>query len=283
MGGLSKGRATVLLLFFLLADALNTDLSGGGPAGWLLCPIAAGLALPMYRTFGRLTGWLEKKSGRMVIDVFLLVFALWALGQMTEDFAGVLRTYNDFTRTPTMVCLLLLGTAFYLSRLHGSGLVRTAEMFFWPVAAVLVLTFCAGLADCDFGRLLPLDLWSAPKGTVWLLGKVFVQGILAISLLEREVTPEDLTCALQTGTLLSGGILGLFLAKDVAQVGWTMASRYTYPLYALAGLTRSGTGMHIEDLLICALLAARLIKGAMLLRLAGDILRKLWNNCAKKN
>ncbi len=277
MDKISRRRCTVLLLFFLLADALNTDLSAAGPAGWLLCPIAAALSLVFYRAFGQLKEWVEQKGkpwGCRLFDAVLLFFALWSLGRMVREFSGVLRTYNDFTRSPAFVSLLLLGTAFYLSRLHGKGLARTAELFFWPVAAILVGTFCAGLANCDFGRLLPLDLWGSTKGTLWLMGKVFAQGILALVLLERESDPEALACAVQTGTLLSGGILSLFLAKDVAQVGWAMASRYTYPLYALAGLTRSGTGMHIEDLLICALLAARLIKGAMLLRLMGDILKR---------
>ena len=87
---------------------------------------------------------------------------------------------------------MLLATAFYLSCLHGSGLARTAELFFWPAAAVLTWTFFVGLADCDFGRLLPLNLWGSPRGTLWLLAKVFVRGILALTVLEQELLQEDI-------------------------------------------------------------------------------------------
>ena len=269
MGRLSRRRCMIFLLFFLLADTLNTDLSTAGPAVWLLCPLAAGLALPVYRIFMDF----NRRLG-ILADILLLLFALWSLGQMVTDFTGLLRTYNDFIRNPALIGLLLLATSFYLSRLHGRGLARTAELFFWPAAAVLLWAFCVGLADCDFGRLLPIDLWGAPQGILWLLVKVFAQGILVLAVLEKEVPQEDLDIAMRSGTLLTGLILCLFLAKDIAQVGWNMASRYSYPLYALAGLNRSGTGMHIEDLLICALLVARLIKGALLLRLIEDILNR---------
>lgn len=279
---LSRHRCTVLLLLFLLADSLNTDLSAAGPMGWLLCLPAALAALPVCRGAYRFNRWLRQQGSRwmhILWDGFLLTVAVTCLRRMTMDFAGILRTYNDFVRTPGLLCLLLLATALYLSRLKGEGLARTAELLFWPILAILAWTFLVGLGDSDFGRLLPLRGEGGPKGILYLLGRVFSQGVLAAVLLEERAEPAVLRTAFRDAMLLSGLTLGLFLAKDIAQVGWQTASRFTYPLYALAGLTRSGTGMHIEDLLICALLTARLIKGAMLFRLLGDLAGRWQRPC----
>lgn len=279
---LSRRRCTLLLLLFLLADSLNTDLSAAGPMGWLLCLPTAIAALPILRGTCRLNRWVRQQGRRwtrILWDGGLLLFALACLRRMTMDFAGILRTYNDFVRTPGLFCMLLLATAFYLSRLHGGGMARTAELLFWPILAILAWTFLVGLGDSDFSRLLPLRGEKIPEGILVLLGRVFVQGILAAALLEERAEPAALRTAFRDAVLLSGLTLGLFLAKDIAQVGWQTASRFTYPLYALAGLTRSGTGMHIEDLLICALLAARLIKGAMLFRLLNDFARRWQRPC----
>lgn len=274
---LSRRRCFVLILHFLLADTLNTDLSGAGALGWLFCLPAALAALPVYRACRAFSGWIRRQNrcgiGKLW-DSLLLVFAAGVLFRMTADFGSILRTYNDFTLSPGMLCFMLLGVAFYLSRLHGEGLARTAEMLFWPAAAIWFWTFAVGLADCDFGRLLPLLGQGQARGILWLLMRVFLQGILAQAVLEPMTESAALRTAMRDGVLAAGIVLGLFLAKDIAQIGWNMASRFTYPLYALAGLSRNGSGMHIEDLLICALLAARLIKGAMLFKLIGSILHR---------
>jgi len=274
---LSRHRCYVLVLLFLLADTLNADLSGAGPLGWLLCIPAALAALPVYRAGRALAGWIETRKHPwigLLWDSLLLAFAAGTLFRMTADFGGILRTYNDFTLSPHLLCLMLLGVTLYLSRLHGEGLARTAELLFWPVVGIWLWTFIVGLGDCDFGRLLPLLGQGESGGLLWLLMRVFLQGILAQAVLEPLTEPATLRTALRDAALTAGTVLALFLAKDIAQIGWNMVSSFTYPLYALAGLSRNGSGMHIEDLLICALLAARLIKGAMLLRLIGNILKR---------
>lgn len=272
---LSRRRCTLFVLLFLLADTLNTDLSTAGSMGWLLCGAAGLLAVPVYRGFAVFRSRTEGRLwASLLTDGLLLVFAFLVLDRMVRDFGGILRTYNDFALSPAAICLMLLGVAFYLSRLRGHGLARTAELIFWPSLAILLWTFCVGLRDSDFGRLLPLDADGSLHGLFYLLTRVFGQGILVQAVLEKDSEPAVRRTAMRYGSLLAGAVLGLFLAKDTAQVGWQVASRFTYPLYALAGLTRSGNGMHIEDLLICALLAARLIKGALIFKLIGDVLRR---------
>ncbi len=277
---LSRRRCVILILLFLLADGLNTDLSRGGPLGWLLCLLAGFLAVPFGRLYLQWLAGLQTRTLRhRLLDVGLLIFTLWTLVRMITDFGGFIRTYNDFTLSPGLICLLLLATAFYLGRLRGHGLARTAELLFWPVMAILVWTFCVGLGDSDFGRLLPIDLQGSGRSLAWLFGRIFSQSLLVLTLLSAEAEGAALRTALRDSSLLAGLTLTLFQAKDIAQAGQALASGYTYPLYALAGLSRMGTGMHIEDLLICALLAARLIKGALLLRLMGHILKK-WRKAA---
>ena len=278
---LSRRRCTILILLFLTADSLNTDLARGGPLGWLLCIAAAILAIPAGRIFLRGMLWLketEKRTVQQLGGVFLFAFALWTFVRMVVDFGSFIRTYNDFALSPTVICLLMAATSFYLARLHGHGLARTAELLFWPIAAILVWTFFVGLRACDFGRLLPLRFSGSLMGLGWLFLRVFAQNLLVLALLCREAEPAPLRTAMRDSTLLTGLALGAFLAKDIAQAGWTLARGYTYPLYALAGLSRTGTGMHIEDLLICALLASRLIKGALLLRLMLGILKAASHN-----
>ena len=285
---LSRKRCFILLTLFLLADSLNTDWQPGGRLTWLLCPLAGLLGGLFCRACIRLFAAPPQKPGRLdrSVCVLWLLLAVLSLGWMLGNFGLFVTTCNDFVRRPAGIVVMTAAVALYIACLPGHGLRRTAELCFPWILAFLLLSFTSSLGGWDLRRLLPIGPAdpAAVLGGLWaLLIRPFSQSFMAVALLSREAEPEALRAASRDASLTAGLILGLHHAKSTALVGFALASRYHFPVYALAGLRRSGSGSHIEDLLICALLAARLMKGAMLLRFSGLCLERAAGGRLRRN
>ena len=255
-------------------------------AGWL-CPI---LALPLcalvsavisralrYKSPGEGLGEvLLRRSpvlGRAALGVSALYLALYAGFAVRSAASRFIYTiYPGAPPWPFVAAGLAAGLAAVLS--PGRALARASELFRWLLLLALAPILLLGLADVDFGSLLPVypsDALPVLEGALPALGAgAFL--IVNIGFLDRGPG------ALRGGrfSLAAALVMLLIVGVTLGRFGPELTGRFTYPFFALVRNTSLfGVAERIEALVTAlwvfsdfVLFAFALSAGAGCLRLA---------------
>lgn len=188
-------------------------------------------------------------------------------------------TYNELIPSAAFTAFLILVGALYLSRLKGHGLWRYCETVFVFVAILMAFSFFTGLHEVDVKRLLPLWDGSGDRsfiGVVRVFGSFFADMFAAIYIMSGDCRKEELVSGARMGAAAAGIMMALYRIKCIGIIGYATAERYIFPVYALSGLQRIGSyGIHIEDIITCALAVARMVKLAVLIRFCSECFARL--------
>ncbi|MEA4920369.1 MAG: GerAB/ArcD/ProY family transporter [Clostridiaceae bacterium] len=280
MKKLSRYRCFTLIFVLLIADTVNINWNVAGKATWIAYLIGAIIALPFYRVCAyACKGGFFKSSEVLGKPVFTVMLSAWIVlsafitGLVFGRFGLFIITYNDFVMSPHGIIALMAMAALALSLLKGRGLERYVEISFVWILLLFAIFFFAGTSDWHIQRLLPVyegTTSELAKGFLYVFLKPFSGGFVGIALLSDQTDEKNLSKAAGLAAIAAGGLMGIERIKDISVIGYELASRYTFPFYALAGLQRVGSyGLHMEDFLVCAFITAKMIKAAAFIRFGG--------------
>lgn len=262
-----RGRSAAILAVFLGAASFDGSWQGAARLDWLLFPLASlAVGLLLRKAAGR-----GGKRARLALLPLAVTLAGADLGRLCL----FVTSHNDFHLSPRLIVLTAAGTLCLLALTDGGGYGRLFDLTVFWIAALTVLWFCTGGLHWDVGRLLPLRA-GAEEGRrlLTLLAAPFLQGLIAVSLPDGETREDDLRCAVLPGCLLAGTALGLERLRLTCTVGFEVASKLAFPTYAAASVQYAGSyGFHVEEALLCAVFAGRLLRDTLLLRFCRETLR----------
>ena len=290
-GGLTARQAGAVCFVGLLPPA--TRLLPGlcarlaGRAAWL-CPIAA---LPVLLIVAwlmkkltanaaegeNLAGLIRRGLGRWAGGAVLIVYGLWLVayaGFSLRSSASrfIYTSYPGAPPWPFVIAGLVMGLFAVLAPVKA--LARASELFRWLLLLALAPILLLGLADVDFGSLLPVhpsDALPVLEGALPALGAgAFL--IVNIGFLDRGPG------ALRGGrfSLAAALVMLLIVGVTLGRFGPELTGRFTYPFFALVRNTSLfGVAERIEALVTAlwvfsdfVLFAFALSAGAGCLRLA---------------
>lgn len=280
MKKLSRYRCFTVIFVLLIADTVNINWNAAGKATWIAYLVGAVIALPFYRICAyACKGGFFKSSTVLGKPAFAAGLIIWIVlsafitGLVFGRFGLFIITYNDFVMSPHGIMALMAAGALALSLLKGRGMERYIEISFVWILLLFVVFFFAGTSDWHIQRLLPVyegNIGELAKGVLFTFLKPFSAGFVGIALLSDQADEKDLSKAAGLAAIAAGGLMSIERIKDIAVIGYDLASRYTFPFYALAGLQRVGSyGLHMEDFLVCAFITAKMIKAAAFIRFGG--------------
>lgn len=212
------------------ASALPRVLAQGGALGWLALGAVLPLALLVMWRLGKLgeeglAARLKGPAGRLVLTLYYI----WAVGlcALTAGSCVDRLGRTDYGGVPGWVMAVALGSvsAYLIYKGRGSFL-RSVEIFFLALVAVLALLFVLGAADLRWDNLRPVDRggWRGmAQGVVGGAAALSV-GTLAAFFPRKPRGPEEsplwrwlaLWCAVAAGLCLL--VLGALGSKLTAQV-----------------------------------------------------------------
>ena len=270
---LSRYRCFACIFVFLAADMINLNFYPAGKASWIAVFLASLLALPFYRLCTFACSRVLGKRGAVLFPVYIswVFLTVSSAGALLDRFRLFIVTYNSFALSPWSISFLLAATALFMALLKGHGLERYIEAAFACMSLFFVVLFVVSAGNWQLQRLLPVfEEEGLLEGILKAFARPFSQGLAAIALLSGRASEKNIRQGAYMAALASGLLLSMEYIKNISVAGFNIASKYTFPAYAVAGLQRLGSyGIHTEDLLICALVAASIIKLALLYRLAG--------------
>lgn len=211
------------------ASALPTALAQGGSLGWLAMGAVFPLAVLVVWRLGKLgeaglVARLKGPVGRLVLTLYYI----WAVGlcALTAGSCVDRLGRTDYGGMPLwlMAVALALVSAYLIYKGRGSFL-RSVEIFFLALVAVLVLLFALGAADLRWANLRPRD-WGGWRGMAQGVvggGAALSVGTLAAFFPRKPKGPEEspvwrwlaLWCAVAAG--LGALVIGALGPKLTAQ------------------------------------------------------------------
>ena len=268
---LSTYRVFAAVFLFLNAGSINTGLEPMGKATWLGCLAASAVAALLVPLMVKVCRGADAngRAARGAASV-MAAAALLSGGVLLGQFRIFVTTYNELVPSSALVALVIGAAALYLSCLRGHGLWRYCEAAFVAVIFLLAVSVFIGINEADPMRLLPLWQGEGGRGIADVLkvyGSFFADLFALLYVLAGSSDDRELIAGSRWGIAAAGLIMALFRAKCIGIIGYITARRYTFPVYALSGLQRIGSyGIHIEDVITCALAAARIVKLAVIIR-----------------
>ncbi|MBQ1270195.1 MAG: hypothetical protein IIW34_05640 [Clostridia bacterium] len=268
---LSTYRVFAAVFLFLNAGSINTGLEPMGKATWLGClasAVIAAIIVPLMVKVCR--GGIEQNRGVRGAASVMLAAAVLSGGVLLGQFRIFVTTYNELVPSPSLVVLVVGAAALYLSCLRGHGLWRYCEAAFAAVIFLLAVSLFIGIHEIDTMRLLPLWQGEGGRGIADVLkvyGSFFADIFAVLYVLAGSSDDRELIAGARWGIAADGLVMALFRVKCIGIIGYVTARRYAFPVYALSGLQRIGSyGIHIEDVITCALAVARIVKLAVIIK-----------------
>lgn len=272
MERLGKYRCFAAMFVFLVADVINISWEAAGKASWLFYFAGAALATPFYNWCARLCCRRRTGGGTIprLLAMAMCLLSLAGVAAILGQFALFVTTSNDFEMSPAFVAGLLAVTSLYMALLGGHGFERYIDAAVVWISVFLILFFAVSGGDWQVGRLLPINdgaAYSWPLCLVRAFVRPFAQGFVCIAVLSGRAKEEDIIPGCRAGLWAAALALAFERIENICSVGYRISSKYNFPTYAVASVQRfTSYGLHVEEVLMCALITARMIKIGILLR-----------------
>jgi spore germination protein KB len=259
----------IIIVLFELGSAILVGLGmSAGRDAWLailiglLCGIVMFLGyIYLFKQFPELplTQYLEVLLGKWMGKFFSFLYMMYFLylaARVLRDFGSLLLT-AVFVQTPMLVVnTLMILTIIYVLRLGFEVLVRTGEIFFLFVAllgmTLAILVLSANLMDYNYLKPLAGKGWLSILKSAFPITPTFPFGemIVFTMLLPYVKTKEKALKIGVIGMTVSGIILSMTMAMDIAVLGEHVATHSFFPLLAAVGKINLGEFIQRLDAIV---------------------------------